>query len=650
MCGICGFVAPPGAVSPDARVAMRDVLRHRGPDEPGDAELPAGAPDGAARGWFGHRRLRVVDLGPGARQPMTSDDGRVVLTYNGEIYNFAALARELASTGRPVRSSGDTEVVLRAYEQWGDAFLERLDGMFALAVWDARDERLLLARDRTGKKPLFYAHDGDRIAFASEIKGLLPCPWVRRRPDLARLAELLAFGYVPWPHTPVSGVSQVPPGASLVFRAGTLDGARPFWRPLPPAADLRPDDGVVALTAQLLDAAVRRRLVADVPLGALLSGGMDSAVVVALMQRALAEPVQTFSLGFDGDPSFDERSHARRVARRLGTRHREWIVRPDAVALLDRLVWHHDGPFQDSSAIPTYLVAGLAREHVTVVLTGDGGDEVFAGYERFAAAAIARRLPAALAGPGRQIARRLPLGTGYFGVRRRVERFLAGADRPLVDRYLDWVRVFDDDALAAVLDTRPKPVDRGFRAAVGEAADAGLPELDRLLYANFRTYLPDDLHAKVDRMTMAHSLEARSPLLDTALIEHAVRITAQKRIGLRRVKPVLAAAAGDLLDDQTRLRRKHGFGVPLGAWFRGELGTLFADEVLSPSARTASLLRRDGVEALLAAHQAGTVDHSGRLWTVLTLERWLRSLDASPSPVPPAAPAITDAALVASPR
>jgi asparagine synthase (glutamine-hydrolysing) len=348
--------------------------------------------------------------------------------------------------------------------------------------------------------------------------------------------------------------------------------------------------------------------------------------VVGLMSELSHEPVLTFSAGFPDDPTYDERPHARRVAEHFGTRHTEFAVKADAVRLVDRLLWHHDQPFADSSAIPTYLISQLAREHVTVALTGDGGDEVFGGYERFRAALLARRLPPRVAGLARRAVRLAPTSTGYYGVRRRLERFFELADRPVEDRYLGWVSVFSRSALADILtDRNDDSVDASVRECYARAE--ALPALDRILYANFRTYLPDDLAVKADRMSMANSLELRSPLLDTRLIEHLASIPARRKVGLRHLKPLLRRAFAGLLPEEVWQRRKHGFGVPVGHWFRTDLAELFADEVLAGDARTNELIEQGALARMWREHQSGSADYGGRLWTLLTLEHWLRSLE-----------------------
>ncbi len=647
MCGICGWVAPAGAqVDPEAGRRMNEALLHRGPDGEGEVLLE-GRP-GGPQAWIGHRRLSIIDLSTRASQPMLSRDGSIALTYNGEIYNFRELRRELETMGASFESDGDTEVVLRAYEAWGDECVRRIDGMFALAVWDGREDRLLLARDRTGKKPLFYAADGDRIAFGSELKAVLACPWVPRRPDFSRLGEFLTFGYVPHPATFYEGIEQVPPAGIVVFDRNGLHPTREYWDalPAPRGGDrLRPGEEFSRGVAERLLAATERRMIADVPLGALLSGGIDSSLVVGLMAKVSPDPVHTFSIGFADDASFDEREHARAVAEHFSTRHVDFEVRLDAVGLMDRLLWHHDQPYADSSAIPTFIVSKLAREHVKVVLNGDGGDEVFGGYDRFRAAALSRRLPSPLARGARRVAGLLPVDHGYYSVRRRAERFLELADASIEDRYQSWISVANPDLLRELVAPRWLDGAGSPLASMDRYYDRvrDRPPLDRILYANFKTYLPDDLAVKMDRMSMANSLEARSPFLDTALIEHLARLPARHKVGLRRLKPVLRDALGPMLPDAIWDRRKHGFGVPMGTWFRGELGTLFEDEVLAPGARCADVLQPGTVRRLYDEQRAGTRENGFRLWTLLTLERWLRSLERPLEVRPPGESAVADA-------
>lgn len=629
---------------------MRDSLRHRGPDGEGEAEVSGDADNVRMRGWFGHRRLKILDLSPAAHQPMANDAGSVVLTYNGEIYNFRDLRRELEMLGHRFNSTGDTEVVLRAYEAWGDGCVERLDGMFALALWDARRATLLLARDRTGKKPLFYCAVGDRLTFGSEIKALTICPWVARELDTARLPEFLTYGYVPHPHTLFRGIQQVPPGTFLTFGPRGVSEPHSYWDGLPNDGAVPWGEGARHRIVELLQDAVRRRMISDVPLGALLSGGIDSSIVVGLMTQASTEPVHTFSIGFPEERSYDERDAADAVARHFRTRHTNFAVSLDAVSLMDRLLWHHDQPYADSSAIPTFIVSRLAREHVKVVLNGDGGDEVFGGYDRFRAAALSRPLPPLLARTARRAAHILPRKHGYFSLQRRATRFLELADRPVREQYQSWIAVANAELLQELLSpelralAREHPPDAAMARQYERASS--LPELDRILYANLRTYLPDDLAVKMDRMSMANSLEARSPFLDTALIDFMARLPAKRKVGLRRLKPVLRESFYPLLPREVWDRPKHGFGVPMGTWFRGELGTMFEDEVLAKDSRTTDLLVPETLGRLWREHRAGQFEHGFRLWTVLTLERWLRSLERPQDVEPPGGDIVADAQAV----
>jgi asparagine synthase (glutamine-hydrolysing) len=642
MCGICGVVVPSAEELDRAPLrGMCDAIAHRGPDGSGEAESVAGP----LRAWLGHRRLSILDLSERGDQPMASADGQILLTYNGEIYNYRDLRRELEARGHRFRSTGDTEVVLRAYEEWAEGAVARLDGMFALAIWDASRQRLLLARDRAGKKPLFYAQRGSHLAFGSELKSVLLAPFVDRRMDESRLAEYLAYGYVPHPATLYDGILELPPASIVTFDAGGLSAPVRYWEPIDARRPVPPSGDWSATIRDLLRSATARRLMSDVPLGALLSGGIDSSVVVGLMSELMDEPVHTFSIGFPEEPTFDERSSAQLVSRHFGTRHTEFAVTLDAVRLLDRLVWFHDQPFQDSSAIPTYVVSGLAREHVTVALNGDGGDEVFGGYDRFKAARIPS-VPAPVARLARSATTRLSRGHGYGGgARRRAERFFKLAEAPARDRYQSWIEVFPPEQRERLLGQAAGPVTRSMDERYARASR--LPPLDQILFANFSTYLPDDLAVKIDRMSMAHSLEVRSPFLDTALVEFLFAIPARRKVGMRHLKPLLRRAFWPLLPPEIWNRPKHGFGVPMGRWMNGELGTVFEDEVLAHDARSAAVIDPAAVRAMHREHVAGEQDHGAGMWSLLTLERWMRTLDAPQTTAPPRDP-LRDAAVSAA--
>ncbi|MEJ7783498.1 MAG: asparagine synthase (glutamine-hydrolyzing) [Solirubrobacteraceae bacterium] len=628
MCGLAGWV---GAEAREdgcsIAVAMAAALNHRGPD--GHGEMRLGDARGSC-GWMSHSRLRILDLSEAAHQPMATGDERIVLVFNGEIYNFRELRRELERAGHVFKSSGDTEVVLRAYQEWGQAAVARLDGMFALAIWDAHRSRLVLARDRSGKKPLFYMIEHGRLTFASEVKALARAPWVRLQCDAEQLPAFLTFGYVPHPQTFYRGVRQVQPATVVEFDAvtGDVDSHR-YWSPRQ-TVRTEPGPRLLADIRSTMEQATRSRLIADVPVGAFLSGGIDSSVVVALMAKHSEQPVRTFCAGLVDEPSFDERGHARQVAEAIGTDHTEFAVRADAAALLDRLVWMHDGPFADSSAVPTYLVCEAARSSVTVVLTGDGGDEVFAGYQRFAAAALSRLLRPGLADAARPLLALLPSGTGYHDPRTRLSRFLADAHLPLDKRYLGWLAIFDPASVSALTGLAADGADASLLRALDEAA--GLPPVDRLLHANFTTYLADDLNVKLDRMSMAHGLEARSPFLDTAVIELLAGVRARHKVGFRQIKPLLRQAFGPLIPDAVWRRPKHGFGVPMDVWFDNGLSDVYLDEVLGAGGHLAELLEPTELRRLHAEHRSRTFRHGPRLWTLLTLERWLRDL-AGPTPL-----------------
>ena len=626
MCGVCGILHLGGAPI-DERVAQRllRTLRHRGPDDEGSLWVN----DGISL-FLGHRRLSIIDLSAAGRQPFPNEDGTIAVVFNGEIYNFPQLREQLATKGHRFRSRTDTEVVVHLYEDEGPEGIRRLDGMFALALWDQRTRQLVLARDRAGKKPLYYYRDDPLVVFGSEIKAILDHPAVDRRLNPRAVPLYLTYGYVPCPETFYERVLQVPPGSYVVIGREGVCRPVPYWElTLPPAGEESPVDEREACreVRRLLTEAVRKRIIADVPLGAFLSGGIDSSIVVALMSQLMDQRVKTFTIGFAGSESYDERAHARLVAQQFQTAHTEFVVRPDAISLLEGLIEHHDQPFGDSSAIPTYIVAKLTRQHVTVALTGDGGDEVFAGYERFLAARFAESVPRPLAVLGRRLAGLLPRANGYGHPVARLERFLHQAAKPLEARYLAWNSFFDLALLprllgAEVLESFPGQLSESFDACF--ARSEGCDLLNRLLYLNFRTYLHDDLLVKMDRMTMAHALEARSPFLDTALIEYVAKLPPGLKLKGWRLKYVLKEAFRDLLPASILGRRKHGFGVPLGSWFSGELREYVHETLLGPGAAIRGILNQDCVRDIYRQHLSGRRDFGHQLWALLTLAVWLR--------------------------
>jgi asparagine synthase (glutamine-hydrolysing) len=624
MCGICGAIHFDG--SPIDRAALERMLQrihHRGPDDSGVWT------DGSV--GLGNTRLAIIDLSPAGHQPLTNETGDVWITFNGEIYNFPSLRTEVETRGHRFRSRTDTETIVHLFEDRGIECLNALRGMFALAIWDARDRTLWLARDRLGKKPLYYLADGTRLIFGSEIKCILEYAGVPRTLNHKALPLYLAYGYVPAPETMFEGVRMLMPGCWLRIKEGQIEEHAYWEAPLPPdptAGRGRPES---EWTSELLDQlreAVRLRLISDVPLGAFLSGGLDSSAVVALMAETASGPVKTFAMGFAHEPSYDETAHARVVAKLLGTDHHEFIVEPHVIDLVPKLAWHLDQPFGDSSALPTYLVSKLAREHVEVVLTGDGGDELFAGYERFHATRLARRfrsVPGFMFDAVEALAARWPQGTSYRDLGRRMLRFTSKARLPLAAQLLGWAGVMSPELVAELVsgDDPVAPMIQSHFAAYFRVPDAEDP-LPAVLDVNLRSYLPDDLLIKADRMNMAASLEARSPFLDHVLVEFAATIPADLKLRGSVSKYILKCAFRGMLPDEIIHRQKHGFGVPVGKWFRTSLREYLADNLLSARTAQRGLLCPRTLERMVNEHLSGQRDHGQALWTLLMLEAWAR--------------------------
>ena len=620
MCGIIGVVGdgrqevPPEAVGR----AMNAAIVHRGPDGGGIHREP--------QAMLGMRRLAIIDLG-GGQQPMSSDDGALVLVFNGEIYNFRRLRAELQRLGHVFRTDSDTEVILRAYERWGDDAVPRLEGMFAFALWDRRRHRLLLARDRLGKKPLFVHQRDGQLAFASELKSLLALPGFARAFDPSVLPAYFAFGYVPTPRCVFADVRKLPPAHYAVYEGGRYEERRYWTLAFEPAFGGSEAEAVERLGALLQDA-VDDRLVADVPFGAFLSGGLDSSVVVALMARRMTQPVKTFTIGFR-EARYSELSDARRVAEHLGTEHHELVVEPDATKLASMLAWHLDEPFADSSALPSYLVADLASRHVKMVLSGDGGDEAFAGYDRYLRQLALERL-----GPVR-----LPLGLALgaaaallpgragFRLRRIGERLRLGP----ADRYLSGVALSRPEQTMALIG----PAGAEGYAALHPlyASHARLPLLDRIVATDIGSYLPDDILVKLDRTTMAASIEGRAPLLDHRVVAFAVRLPQAMRVKAGRGKHLLRELARRWLPADVLDKPKQGFAIPLDEWFRGPLGDMADDLFASRRARERGWVRADAAVSLLRQHRSGAANHAETLWQLLMLELWAtRYVDEAGAP------------------
>ena len=627
MCGITGGV--PGI---ESRVleSMTAALFHRGPD--GEGYFHASGPGGAS---LGHRRLAIIDLA-GGRQPMTSADGRWTIVFNGEIYNFRELRTQLEAAGVGFRTKSDTEVLLETWARWGADALEKLRGMFAFALWDARERALWLVRDRLGIKPLYYSTAGGRLLFGSEIKALLAHPSVSRRLRASAVDDFLAYLYVPAPQTIFEDVEELPPAHWLRYANGALETRR-YWQARPAPAGEEKEASAEELRA-LLEESVRLRLVSDVPLGVFLSGGLDSSSIVAMAARAQEQPVRTFSLGFGaGEEHYTELDFARLVSTRYSTLHRELTIRPDCAELLPRMVSLFDEPFGNPTALLLYALSAETRNHVTVALAGDGGDEIFLGYPRYLGARLHRAwngVPTPLRRLAAHLAQRIPEGTNGHHARRRAREFFSDGNGSWQSAYIGWVAYFTPGMRAELYSPE-------FRSAVGGhsaerfleerfAEVAGCDPLAQACYVDLHSFLPHNVLQYGDRMSMAHSLELRVPFTDHRLVEFALALPARQKLRGRETKHLLRAAMRPLLPDETLRRSKLGLNPPLGRWLRHELAPL-VDRYLSPDAvRQRGWFRPEAVARLRTEFTSGRRDFSLHLWGLLVLEEWARQyLDAS---------------------
>ena len=628
MCGILGQVRPQGeAVEPELLARMCAALEHRGPDSRGLHHR--------GRAGIGIQRLRVIDLNTGD-QPIFNEDRSVVVVMNGEIYNYRELQEDLRRRGHEFATQGDTEVIVHLYEEHGADCVRHLHGMFAFSLWDERRQQLLLARDRVGKKPLLYNLRKGVLTWASEMHALLQDGDIPRTPDPIALDRYLAYGYVPAPRSALQGIAKLPPAHTLLFRDGRITLSR-YW-----ALDYsRKLDAPVAelgerIRAALLEA-TRKRLIADVPLGAFLSGGIDSSAVVAAMAQLSSEPVRTFSIGFD-HARFDELPHARAVARQFGTVHEEFQVRADAVKVVPRIVRHYGEPFADSSAIPSFYLSELTRRHVTVALNGDGGDESFAGYQRYVANAVAERLdliPAPLRHAVAGLAATVPDRGEVSSKANRFRRLGGSLALGPAERYTRYVSWFDSahrDALyTPAFAAELHGADAGEEIAARWAAASGDSAVDRMLEVDASTYLVDDLIAKVDIATMAHALEARSPLLDHELMELAASIPAQFKVRGGEKKWIFREALRPWLPSDILDRPKQGFSVPLSSWLRTDLQGWARDILLDPSTLERGCFEPATVRGLLDRHAAGSDGEAKRIYSLLMLELWQREFVDAPA-------------------
>jgi asparagine synthase (glutamine-hydrolysing) len=624
---------------------MCDVLAHRGPDDSGmvfiqddnrlevEKPFPAHEDENSFEVGLGHRRLSIIDLSPAAHQPMCNEDGTVWIVFNGEIYNFQEIRESLRKKGHQFKSNSDTEAILHAYEEWRFECLSHLRGMFAFAIWDAKLQRLFMARDRLGKKPLVYFQNNGRFAFASEIKALLQLPGVQKKVNPQALNYYLTYQYVPSPDTIFEGIKKLPPAHYLLYDRERGLRIERYWR-LHFNSSHRTDFDMQELSDRIrteLEESVKLRLVSDVPLGVFLSGGIDSSLIVGIMAKLSGHPVKTFSIGFE-EKEFDELSYARIVSDHFSTEHHEFIVKPNAVEILPKLAWFYNEPFADSSAIPAYYVAQMTKDYVKVVLTGDAGDENFAGYRRYLRSkwvASFTRLPETLRKD------LLPYFIRMFSALRwrektlnRLADFVESLSTDQAENYAEQIKIFSakekeniytDDFRKQVEENNPLDF------LLSKFRESGTEDLlEQLLYVDMNSYLPEDLLVKMDVATMANSLEARVPFLDHKFTEFVGHIPLHLKLRGAESKFILKKAFKDFLPAVIFKRKKMGFGVPVSRWFRNELTNYVYEILLDSKTLNRGYFKREGVERLLKDHMKLSYDHSARIWALLFLEIWFR--------------------------
>ncbi len=646
MCGICGSIDFNNkSIRPEPIKRMCDILAHRGPDDEGMVyirgnqcfekgdffELPP-----SQNGFevaFGHRRLSIIDLSKAAHQPMCNEDGSVWIVFNGEIYNFQDLRRGLEKSGHRFKSHSDTEVIIHAYEEWDVDCLSRFRGMFAFAIWDSNMKRLFLARDRLGKKPLVYFFQNGHFAFASEIKALLQVPGVDRKVNGYAIHHYLTYQYVPSPETIFEGIKKLPPAHYLLYDYNGNIRIEHYWK-LKFNSSHQTHTDLQELEDRIrteLEESVKLRLISDVPLGAFLSGGIDSSLVVGIMAKLSGKPVKTFSIGFE-EKEFDELPYARIVSDHFATEHHEFIVKPDAIEILPKLVWHYNEPFADSSAIPTYYVANLTKDFVKVVLTGDAGDENFGGYPRYLRSQWVARFTKI---PEKFRKDLLPnflrMLSGFHWREKTLNRladFIESLSADQARNYAEQIKIFNAKEKEDIYteDFRKKvekinPLD----FVLKKFEESGTENLlEQLLYVDINSYLPEDLLVKMDIATMANSLEARVPFLDHKFMELVAGIPPHLKLKGTKAKFILKTAFKDLLPDPIFKRKKMGFGVPVSRWFKKELKEYVYEILMDSRTLNRGYFRREGIERLLDEHIASRYDHSAKIWALLILEIWFR--------------------------
>lgn len=622
---------------------MTTAIQHRGPDDAGlllSSQLPL--EQSSTQCALGHRRLSIIDIG-GGHQPLGNEDGTIWTVFNGEIYNYRELREELIGRGHRFATSSDTEVIVHLYEEMGERCVEKMRGMFAFAVWDHRRGRVLLARDRLGQKPLVYREEESRLLFASELKAILQVPGVPRKVSPQSIDLYLTYQYVPHPHSIFEGYSKLPPAHVAIWESGTLTVQR-YWTPPynePPGPPLPVDRWQNELRETLTEA-VRLRLRSDVPLGAFLSGGVDSTIIAGLMQSLSDRAIHTFSIGFP-EKEYDERHYARQAAALLKTDHHEFVVEPSALGMLPELIWHFDEPFSDSSAIPTMYLSEVTRQFVTVALSGDGGDELFAGYTRYQAVSLAGQfdsMPSWMKSVlGWKLWQQIPTSTTQRGLGRRAKRFIEALSQSPERRYLRWIGIFDAQLRSQLYTPEFRHQLEGFDSSDFLLdAYALCPNRDfvtRTTAVDVQTYLPCDILTKVDVSSMSVALEARSPFLDHRVVELAARMPIELKFERGRGKKILVDTFKDLLPQDIQTRPKMGFGVPIDHWMRNEYRQFISELLLSDRALERGIFQRKTVERLIQDHMTRRWDHAYRLWNLLCLELWHRMFVDGPVPTGP---------------
>lgn len=632
MCGIAGgiWIDPRNSLTPEQLRRMTNAMEHRGPDDEG-LYFQDWCHDGTGKILpgvaLGFRRLAIIDLDSG-KQPMSNEDDSIQLVFNGEIYNYRELRRRLEGSGHQFRTESDTETIVHLYEDLGMECFEHLNGMFSIAIWDSRQQQLVLARDRLGKKPLYYAHHNGLLVFASELKSLMQVEGLPRKISPGSIDLFLTYQYVPHPHSIYEGINKVPPGHTVVYKNDRLV-SQEYWKIDWQHERTTSVDDAVDKLRELLTDSVRFRLRSDVPLGAFLSGGIDSSLIAAIAQKQLGHPLKTFSIGFS-EKDYDETEFAQLVATRIGSEHQRFEVTPDALQIMDSLAYHFDEPFGDSSAIPTWYLSECTRKQVTVALSGDGGDELFAGYDRYRALMFSQGMQQWLPMGSLNLKwmNRLPGAGKRRSLWRRIQRYCEVMGQPNDKRYMNWIQIFGEAARTELYrdDFIEQLPDRDpiyfLRQAWRRASDRDL--LSQATLGDLQTYLPCDLMTKVDIASMAHSLEVRQPFLDYRLVEWAASLPSNLKWKWNCSKWLLHRAFQGWIPDAIWKRSKMGFGVPIARWMRGPMRSHVESMLLGPETRSTQYFRREALQDLVSRHVQGSSDEGYRLWNLLVLEHWLR--------------------------